>query len=94
MFNKGLKTDKKQEGLLKKLENIEDKTDNQLKEIQDEDTQSGSKSIGYTVRNRLPKEAVKIFNNLVERTKLLIIENCSIKVTLENIRLDLLFFHL
>ena len=28
MFNKGLTTDEKQEGLLKKLKNIEDKTDN------------------------------------------------------------------
>ena len=30
MFNKGLKTDEKSEGLLKRLKNIEDKTDNQL----------------------------------------------------------------
>ena len=29
-FNKGLKTDEKNEGLLKMLKNIEDKTDNQL----------------------------------------------------------------
>ena len=31
MFNKGLTTDEKSEGLLKRLKNIEDKTDNQLK---------------------------------------------------------------
>ena len=30
VFNKGLTTDEKSEGLLKRLENIEDKTDNQL----------------------------------------------------------------
>ena len=30
VFNKGLKTDEKSEGLLKRLKNIEDKTDNQL----------------------------------------------------------------
>ena len=29
-FNKGLKTDEKNEGLLKRLKNIDDKTDNQL----------------------------------------------------------------
>ena len=33
VFNKGLKTDEKQEGLLKRLKNIEDKTDKQLNEI-------------------------------------------------------------
>ena len=30
VFNKGLDTSEKQEGLLKRLKNIEDKTDNQL----------------------------------------------------------------
>ena len=30
VFNKGLTTDEKSEGLLKRLNNIEDKTDNQL----------------------------------------------------------------
>ena len=34
VFNKGLDSSEKQEGLLKKLENIEDKTDNQLKAIE------------------------------------------------------------
>ena len=39
-FNKGLEKDEKQEGLLKRLKNIEDKTDNQLLAIRDqEDTQ-------------------------------------------------------
>ena len=33
VFNKGLTTDEKSEGLLKRLKNIEDKTDNQLKAI-------------------------------------------------------------
>ena len=32
VFNKGLEKDEKQVGLLKRLKNIEDKTDNQLKE--------------------------------------------------------------
>ena len=34
VFNKGSKTDEKQEGLLKRLKNIEDKTDNQSKAIE------------------------------------------------------------
>ena len=42
-----LKTNEKQEGLLKKLKNIEDKTDNQLKE--NKESQLGVKSIGYTI---------------------------------------------
>ena len=34
MFNKGLTTDEKPEGLLKRLKNIEDKNDNQLRAIE------------------------------------------------------------
>ena len=34
VFNKGLTTDEKSEGLLKRLKNIEDKTDNQLRVIE------------------------------------------------------------
>ena len=34
VFNKGLTTDENQEGLLKRLKNIEDKTDNQLRAIE------------------------------------------------------------
>ena len=36
VFNSGLTTDEKSEGLLKRLKNIEDKTDNQLKGIEDQ----------------------------------------------------------
>ena len=48
VFNKGLNTDEKNEGLLKRLKNIEDKTDKQLKE--NKDSQLGVKSTGYTVK--------------------------------------------
>ena len=34
VFNKGLESNERQEGLLKRLRNIEDKTDNQLKAIE------------------------------------------------------------
>ena len=56
MFNEGLDYSEKQEGLLKKLKNIEDKTDNQLDLIRDQgDRQldlngnfnTGRKSIGF-----------------------------------------------
>ena len=47
VFNKGLDSNEKQEELLKRLKNIEDKTDSQFKAI--EKNQSGLKSIGYTI---------------------------------------------
>ena len=47
VFNKRLEKDEKQVGLLKRLKNIEDKTDNQLNE--NKDSQLGIKFIGYTI---------------------------------------------
>ena len=56
MFNKGLDSSERQEGLLKILKHIEDKTDNQLDLIRDQgDRQldlignfnTGTKSIGF-----------------------------------------------
>ena len=55
IFNKGLGTDEKNEGLLKRPKDIKDKTDNQLNE--DKDDQLGVKSIGYTVKEELSQEA-------------------------------------
>ena len=40
VFNKGLDSSGKQEGLLKRLKDIEDKTDNQLKAIEGQNNQS------------------------------------------------------
>ena len=51
VFNKGLDTSEKQVGLLKRLKNIEDKTDRQLEK--NKDNQLGLKSIGYTVKEEL-----------------------------------------
>ena len=48
VFNKGLDAGEKQEGLLKRLKNIEDKTDRQLEE--NKDNRLGIKSIGYTIK--------------------------------------------
>ena len=69
MFNKGLEKDEKQVGLLKRLKNIEDKTNNQLKEIKD--NQLGIKSIGYTVKEELSQEAKNMLKKLNNQEKLI-----------------------
>ena len=52
MFNKGLKTDEKSEGLLKRLKKIEDKTDNQLIAI--ENNISNQPAIKNGINNEPP----------------------------------------
>ena len=52
MFNKGLKTDEKSEGLLKRLKKIEDKTDNQLIAI--ENNISNQPAIKNGINNQPP----------------------------------------
>ena len=64
VFNKGLTTDEKQEGLLKRLQNIEDKTDNQLDLIRDQ----GDKQLDTI--NKITSEkidGVKIFSEKSKR---------------------------
>ena len=61
MFNKGLGSNKKQKGILKRLKNIEDKTDNQL----NRDSQSDIKSIDYVFKEELSEEAKNIFKKAV-----------------------------
>ena len=60
VFNKGLDASEKQEGWLKRLKNIDDKSDKQLNE--NKYSQLGIKFIGYTVKEELSQEA-KIMNN-------------------------------
>ena len=69
VFNKGLDTSEKQVGLLKKLKNIEDKTDRQLEE--NKDNQLGVKSVGYTVKEELSQEAKNILEKLNNQEKLI-----------------------
>ena len=70
-FNKGLKTDEKQEGLLKRLKNIENRTDNQLKAIKDnKDSQLGIESICYIVKE-LSKEPKNILKKLSNQEKII-----------------------
>ena len=69
VFNKGLNADDKKEGLLKRLKNIEDKTDKQLEE--NKDNQSGVKCIGFTVKEELSQEAKNILELLNNQEKLI-----------------------
>ena len=62
VFNKGLDSSEKQEGMLKRLKNIEDKTDNQLKAIEGQKyNQSGLKSIGFDFKKTLSPEGLDAF---------------------------------
>ena len=69
VFNKGLKTDEKQVGLLSRLKNSEDKTDKQLNE--NKDSQLGIKSIGYTIKEKLSEEAKNMLEKLNKQEKLI-----------------------
>ena len=69
VFNKGLKTDEKNEDLLKRLKNIEDKADNQLKK--NKDSQLGIKSIGYTFKEKLSEKAKNMLEKLNNQEKLI-----------------------
>ena len=80
MFNKILKTDEKQEGLLKRLKNIEDKTDNQLKVIKDnKDSQLGIKSIGYQSKKNYHKKQKICLKNTIIKKNLLITKSFILK---------------
>ena len=60
VFNKGLNENERQEGLLKRLKNIEDKTDNQLKAIEGQKNdqltiikKSNQPKIGHAFREKM-----------------------------------------
>ena len=72
-FNRGLEKDEKQVGLLKRLKNIEDKTDDQLKE--NKNSQLGIKSIGYTIKENSSEEAKKMLETLNNQEKLITTKN-------------------
>ena len=63
--------------MLKRLKNIEDKTDKQLKE--DKDSQLGVKSIGYTVKQELSQEAKNMLEKLNNQEKLINYKKLSFK---------------
>ena len=65
------------EELLKRLKNIENKTDKQLKE--DKDSQLGVKYIGYAVKQELSQEAKNMLDKLNNQEKLLNYKKRSFK---------------
>ena len=91
VFNKGLEKDQKQVGLLKRIKNIEDKTDNRLKE--DKDNQSGIKSIDYTVKAELSQEAKNILEKLIIKKNLLITKNFVLKEEITLIMTSVIIGH-
>ena len=80
IFNKGLDSNKKQEGLLKRLKNIEDKTDNQLDLIRDQ----GDKQLDRIGRSWGNKEVVNFCSGPNKKIKDL--GNRAINETTENIQ--------
>ena len=85
VFNKGLEKDEKQVRLLKRLKNIEDKTDNQLKE--NKDSQLGIKSIGYKFKETLSQKAKIEFDKIVDKERSinylsLVLQGVTIKITI------------
>ena len=69
VFNKELDANEKQVGLLKRLKNIEDKTDKQLEE--NKDNELSIKSITYTVKEELSQETKNILEKLNNQDKLI-----------------------
>ena len=68
---------KKNEGLLKRLKNIEDKTSKQLNK--NEDSQLSIKSIGYTVKEELSQEAKSMLEKLNNQEKVIDYRKLSFK---------------
>ena len=62
---------------MKRLKNIEDKTDKQLNE--NKDSQLGVKSIGYTVKQELSQEAKSMLEKLNNQEKLINYKKLSFK---------------
>ena len=67
VFNKESNSSEKNERLLKRLKNIEDKTDKQLNK--NEDSQLSVKSIDYTVKQELSQEAKNMLEKLNNQKK-------------------------
>ena len=68
---------KKNEGLLKRLKNIEDKTDKQLEE--NKDNQLGVKSLVIQLKKNYRKKHKTHLKNLIIKKSLLTIENLILK---------------
>ena len=72
VFNKGLKKDEQSERLLKRLKNIEDKTDNNLTAIEGSGNNDNTsiKSISDKFKKDLPPEGQSVLNNILEKARI------------------------
>ena len=77
VFNRGLNPNEKQEGLLKRLKNIEDKTDYQS--LENKDSQFGIKSVVYMVNEGLSQKAKNMIKELASPEKLIDYQNLYLK---------------
>ena len=77
VFNKELEKNEKQVGLLKRLKNIQDKTDKQLNE--NKDSQLGIKYIAYTIKEKLSEEAKNMLEKLNNLEKLINFQKLYLK---------------
>ena len=77
VFNKELEKNEKQIGLLKRLKNIQDKTDKQLNE--NKGSQLGIKYIAYTIKEKLSEEAKNMLEKLNNLEKLINFQKLYLK---------------
>ena len=82
VFNKGLEKDEKQVGLLKRLKNIEGKTDEQLKE--NKGNQLGMKSIGFDFKKGISPEGHEAYKKTVDKKKLIDYRYLNMKASPKN----------
>ena len=80
VFNKGLDESDKKEGLLKRLKNIEDKSEEQLKVIENKkDNQLGIKSSTNVLDEELSQEAKNMLTKLSNQEKIINYKKFSCK---------------
>ena len=88
VFNKGLDSNEKQNGLSKRLKNIEDKTDEQLLAIEDskdnKDIQLGIKSIDYDIKKSFSTEELDAFKAIVNQEKKIDCKHLNMKPSPKN----------
>ena len=90
MFNKGLATDEKSEGLLKRLKNIEDKTDNQLIAIENNIGNQQS-----TIKDGINNQPLSIKGRKISNTKKFKFRDANGNeiITLKNILKEKIFLY-
>ena len=99
IFNKELDKEDKKEGLFKRLKNIEDKNEEQLKVLKDQAEKqpliSKVKNLNFSnvpFRNLLDAKSMEVFNKIEITMKLLIIHGLILSAHLKSILLILKFY--